>query len=888
MADIATVTLELEVLKNKFKEFIDGSDTDTVTTDGGVRDSIAKAIKDAIDAGLLTGGSMTGADIAAALFGEDGVNNFTTAEKTKLGTLAELTASAIASALTTQTGGMDAASVGSALQVGDALGDAMTVAGKDVSDLVDGAVKFSVFSELAGKVGLVEGATTSIDGWWSAGDGGANVGVIVPAATGNRAQGYFDLAASGKQVKMLFPYESVNIRQFGLYHDALELETRHDDGPIWADAIQYVHDNYRHVLVSKNDDSFMSTQAELLPGVKIFARSSTIYIDGLTLKIPFITKAHCATDYTVFASGCEMHGLAAINELELPSGGEFVNYMLWHACNVHDWVMKETDCYNMGNGYVSHARRIFGTYDADMAANTLSAVDPSVTAGFSEDGGDLNENLRFEGNRCLVPERTTDGYKTLLQSFRYEFCDGVVIDKNKSTRGAISGWGGSAKVAEGGASQHYRRCRNVAVTRNYLVEPNALYCIQGYNVKISNNTVVRGIDLGIDLEGSQKCQITNNLVINSGNGSIGTFYHCQGILISGNICYEDGTAANINDEFELSGKWDPSAGNTLFINTGAHSPAEGEDEISLLNNIFVWAGLAGSGNIDIRDVTDFVGSGNRLLNVTFDSNHSNTGRVEWSKNKIVFTQDAAADALVLMGANKAAVFAPRCVDNHIFIKATQTGTSGECSTLSFSQTANDNFYTQVHRNSIIHSGGQRTTYDVSLLNSSINAGRWHVYDFLDNVFGCSVPIVDKSTRSCAHGIIEAGNTLYASTTTQLSGSVVAGESAVTVDNLPRGFALVAGQSFGYRDARGLAFAEMRVLNHGWDIPDSDVFAAGYSYGVGDVIYTSAGLVYYCTAAGTSTVEPTGNWPSDGDLSWNKMGDRCEWGESSPVGNIITR
>ncbi|BBB29380.1 hypothetical protein [Neptunomonas japonica] len=96
MADIATVADELEVLKNKFAEFINGSETDIVATNSGPRDSIAKAIKDALDAGAISG-DMTGEQIAEALFSQADLNAFTDKEKDRVsvslaqvGTLDEL------------------------------------------------------------------------------------------------------------------------------------------------------------------------------------------------------------------------------------------------------------------------------------------------------------------------------------------------------------------------------------------------------------------------------------------------------------------------------------------------------------------------------------------------------------------------------------------------------------------------------------------------------------------------------------------------------------------------------------------------------------------------------------------------------------------------------
>ncbi len=753
-------------------------------------------------------------------------------------------------------------------------------------DVKTGVKEFENFSQMSIDSSLFVGQKVRFRGWWQAGDFGGNDGVIVPAGTGGRAQACFDLTSSTHQVMLLFPDGAVRIRQFGIYHDALEVG-RHDDGPIWHDAIQYIHDNNLSVLNSFNDDCYFSSKAELLEGVKIFAKNSTIHVDGVSLKIPFTTQAHCENDFDAFAYGCEIHGLGGNNESELPAGTQFVNQMLWHAFNVRDWRMEGCSMHNMGGAYVTHARRKFGTYTADMNANNNKLVDPAVTAGFSPTGGDLNKNLHFNDNYVYVDVRE-DGLKTIIQAFRHEFCENVQINDNETYRAAISGWGGSAIPEDGGAPQNYRRCRDVRAIRNFLYEPNALYWIQGYNVKTSLNTIMRGIDLGIDFEGCQNCQSNADTVIGSGNGSFGTFYHCQNIQFSNGICYEDGSTKDINDEFDLGTKWDPSNGNTFFINTGAHAPEEGEDEVYLVDNLMVWGGETGSGNIDIRDVTDFVGRGNKLLNVTFDSEHDNTGRVQWVSNEMIFTQNAEVDQLVRMGNNETGKFGPACADNSIYLGADQLGPSGYCDVMSFMQGDNDNFITRIARNDIIHDGSQRTTHDVSIENLSVNGGRWHTYFLLDNNFGCDVPLIDRSTRNTAHAIVEEGNRRYKKRVALYSHEDNSGEAAFYIDSWPRGFALMSGQKFRYQDFRGMTNAALMTANHGWDLTSDKVFEVGNNYTQGDVCYTSTGHVYWCLSSGTSTTEPSGTYPTDGALTWTRLGDRCEWVEAELIGSTVER
>lgn len=661
-----------------------------------------------------------------------------------------------------------------------------------------------------------------------------------------------------------------------------------DDADAYRKAIVYASATGKKIVVNGLDSTFGS-QVEMLSNVTIEATNSSITVNGTTVKVPFKSDLHCQTDYFAFAQNMHIKGMKFICSSELPSGAQFVTYTAWKAINVRNWSMEECEFYNMGGAYITHAVRNWGTYNADLAASTNPAIDPAVTAGLSATGGDLSEDIRFNKNRCFVPVRTTDGIKTLLQMFRHEFCERVNIRENDSVRGAISGWGGDAIINHGGALIHYRRCRDVVAHGNRLLEPNALYWINGYNVIATSNRVYRGIDLGIDFEGCVDCQAVANFIYSTGNGSLGTFYHAKNVRFTGNTCVEDGTSKNINAEFGIT-QWSPSNSETLILNSGAHSPLLGDDDTKFSGNTFIWANNTGSGFSDIRDASLVALNDNEFFNVAVRTQFNNTGRVIFKDNDLSFTQDALRTALMAFGDNKSGTFAPDVTGNTVYLTAAQTS---PCYVMHFFQDANDNMYTEVMGNRFYHHGNVRfATADIALQNTSVNAGRIHTYRLGKNVFGPGTALVDLSTRGAAHVLrIDDDNTVFtgANATDVDYTDERTGVSAFFASTLPTGYAFLSGQRFMNQDNRATTSAGIMATANGWDLPTTAAWAATTPYSVGQVSYTTAGNVYFCSVAGTSgSTAPTGNTPTDGTVQWTRVGNRLIWKQLAALGSEVQR
>lgn len=655
----------------------------------------------------------------------------------------------------------------------------------------------------------------------------------------------------------------------------------------YQDAINFAAANNLDVRVYNLHSTFYKS-VEFKPGVRLIAENSSITVDGDFLKIPFTTQEHCETDHLAFVEDLHISGMKFICMAELPAAGVFVNYVAWRAVNVRKWSMTNCTFENIGGGYVAHAIRFFGDYDDNVTNNPSPAADPAVFSGLTTTGGDLNEDLLFAYNSCYIPVRESDGLKTLVQAFRHEFCERVWIIDNTSVRGGISGWGGSPNIPNGGELVHLRRCRDVIARGNDLTEVNALYWINGYNVKASENTVRRAIDVGIDFEGCVYCQAFNNFVYTSGNGSLSTFYHSKNIMFTDNICYEDGSAKNINDEFGYGTRWDPSNSDTFYLNTGSHSPVEGEDEVILKDNTFIWGGETGSGLIDVRDATFIDFSNNTLINVCFSSQWNNQGRVSVTGNKFNFTQDARREKLVALGDNESAKYAPEFKDNYMYLSANQ---SLPCYATHFFQGDNDNFFTEVTGNRFLHEGSSRkTTADIALLNTSINGGRCHTYHIDNNVFGGDSSLVDLSSRDLAHVLsLGEGNISFRDSPLFEHTEEASGSKAFFIDNVPTGFGFMTGQKLENRDKSLSSHLGIVATVNGWDLPSSKQWTPNTAYARFDAVYVTSGYVYFCTGAGTSsTVEPTDTTFSDGSATWARVGKLIEWKEYASLGQAIQR
>lgn len=655
----------------------------------------------------------------------------------------------------------------------------------------------------------------------------------------------------------------------------------------YQEAIDFAAANNLDVRVYDLQSTFYKS-VELKPGVRLIAENSSITVDGEFLKIPFTTQEHCESDYLAFVEDLHISGMKFICLAELPSAGVFVNYVAWRAVNVRNWSMTNCTFENIGGGYVAHAIRFFGDYDDNVASNPSPAADPAVISGLSANGGDLNEDLLFANNTCNIPVRASDGLKTLVQAFRHEFCERVRIIDNTTVRGGISGWGGSPDPANGGELMHLRRCRDVIARGNDLTEVNSLYWINGYNVKVSENTVRRAIDVGIDFEGCVYCHAFGNFVYTSGNGTLSTFYHAKNIMFTDNICYEDGSAKNINDEFGYGTRWDPSNSDTFYLNTGAHSPDEGEDEVILKGNTFVWGGDSGSGFVDVRDATFIDFSNNTLFNVCFSSQWGNQGRVSVTGNKFNFTQNAQREKLIALGDNESAKYAPEFKDNYLYMSSEQ---ASPCYCVHFFQGDNDNYYTEVTGNRFLHEGSSgTTTADIALLNTSINGGRYHTYHINNNVFGGESSLVDLSTRDAAHVLaLGEGNKVFRDAPLFDEDDEASGSKAFFQDNLPVGFGFMTGQVLETRDKSAATYAGIMAATNGWDLPASKQWASNTAYSRFSVIYTTVGDVYFCTSGGTSsTVEPTDTTFVDGTAAWARIGRLITWKEYGSLGSDIQR
>ncbi|MBD2862317.1 glycosyl hydrolase family 28-related protein [Paenibacillus oceani] len=607
------------------------------------------------------------------------------------------------------------------------------------------------------------------------------------------------------------------------------------------------------------------TAALQLPSrITLYAEPGTarMIVSGTGLKVPLLTTAHCETDFTVFATDIHLYGLDFVNDLTLSPGSYFDTYCAWHCANVKHVSMQRCTSHNMGLQYMTHAVRYWGNYWQLLLNNTNPDIDPAVTAGLSPIGGDLNASFLFAENETVVQEQA------LLQMFRYEFCEYGLIRDNTSVRGAISGWGGSAVIDEGGNLQHYRRCRHVNRVNNRLYEPNALYIINGYMCNDIGNYVERGIDLGIDFEGCFYCTAANNTVKNTGNGSLATFYASIGNKFIGNTCMEDGSAKNINDVFHLGSKWDPSSGNTLIVNKGTgFTNRPGSDECVFAGNELTWLGQEGAGIINVGDFSHYTFRGNKLMNVVFDMNFNNSGNSLISHNEFHITQDVKLDIIDIGDLSGTAAEWTTIEYNTFYVKAKQ---SAGTSVINLFNNAGQPVKTVIAGNRI-YDKNNNIDNDIAYEGASTGASTIHVLIMKQNLMK---KLHHKSAKRARILLQLEGNF-------GLNGkSFPSGDGPPIIDQLGDGVQLASGTKFPYGNLEGKTSEGLIAIHDGFLLADAQQRQASTAYAQGDVVWAtviSVDKAYFCVTAGTTG---PGGFPGDEETSitdgtavWRYIGRR---------------
>lgn len=387
-------------------------------------------------------------------------------------------------------------------------------------------------------------------------------------------------------------------------------------------------------------------------GGKIFATSGNVFeaIGGEPSPTKDFLKDVTVTDLTI--------------EFDRPSAA-FVDNMMLKAVNVRGLRVQKNRVLKGGACYLTHAIRHNRSYDLRKGSRT---VDPAVLAGLSPtDCDDLNERFWFTDNEI---DNTIYGCAGL----RFEFCRDGVVSGNVCRGAAISGWGGSAIVEEGGDPAFLRRCRNVSLSNNRVSLANgACYLIDAQNCVIHGNTATDIIDTAFDLEGCINCVVSANSAENVGNFCYSIFYYSKNNVFTGNVGIQDGSARGINARCNTE-RFGPSLGVALFAIRGKGFPGvEGSQEVTVSNNEFRWNGAEGSGRISLTTYSRLTFSNNTMSNVVFDAVETSvsSGRTLIRGGEMEFTQNADCDYLVNLGAIDRGFFGAEVYDLQIHVKAPQ-------------------------------------------------------------------------------------------------------------------------------------------------------------------------------------------------------------------------
>ncbi len=696
-------------------------------------------------------------------------------------------------------------------------------------------------------------------GYYASSDGGAHRRFISTTDSGTGIELDNSLFAN-----LASADATINVRWLGARGDGTG-----NDAPFFDLAVNHAQNTGQPIYVPTGQYSLTDTVQ--IPGGTVIlgdGNHSKILTDWDT-RAAFETSEHCDTsgEFGNFESDIQIYDLWFEMTESRPEGGLiFINWVAYRGYNVRNVKVEGCHFENLAGVYITHARRKYGTYNASVGANSDPNTDPAVTAGFGTDESDLNKNIVFNDNTMFMPI-ADDGYKVLSQLLRVEFVTGVRAYGNTSTRGAMSGWGGNAQMTNGGELQHYRRLRDVIFQNNDLYEPNAMYFICGENSVMIDNEIENCIDVGYDFEGCINSVVAMNYVKNTANGSLATFYDSYKNTYKDNTCIEDGSKEDINDEFNIGSKWDPANNDTFYLNTGAHTPQDGEDEAIVQRNTFIWEGATGSGFIDTRDFTKLVLKDNSFENACIKTASNNTGQAIIEGNALTFTQDAEREALIFVGDNKTGTLGPIVENNSVSISAAQTdGSSGDSYIVKCYQEDNGSWINEVSGNTFALTGSGSIAGDIALLNQSVNAGRVQTCIISDNELATNYPLVDLSIRNFAH-------VFYLLNNTHAGNDVITWEYTNAVLGDDKGIGFLNGSELPSESSGG-----KKAVSDGVWLSSSHAWSSG-SYTEGDLAYNTAGKVYWRTSTGTSTTEPVGSYPSGWfylGVNATGVGDIIDW------------
>jgi hypothetical protein len=427
----------------------------------------------------------------------------------------------------------------------------------------------------------------------------------------------------------------VNPEQFGGVGDGLS-----DDAPAFHAAVEHL---VRHgggdIVLQRGRSYRLASPVALASGIHVSGGGRILFSRGYA----FTAVGGDPDPRRDFVTDIAITGVSF--EADEPSPG-FTATMALYAVNVRNLRFASNNCLKCGGVYLTHAVRHSGAYDLTRGSEDK---DPAVLAGLSPvSTDDLNENFVFADNKV---DNTRYGEKASAQAFRFEFCRRGIVERNICKYAAISGWGGSAILTEGGAPQFLRRCMDVQISDNEVSWANgAVYLINARNCRAARNRGHDLIDVGIDFEGSIDCIAEHNYIKNVGNYCYCVFYYSSGNRFSGNIGIQDGAARGINGRVGTE-RYGPSLGTTLFAIRGkgfSNQPAS-QDAI-LVGEQYQWLGATGSGRISGLDFSRISIDRSRIENVVFEAHRgAQTGAIQIAATTFVFSQNAEADSLIDLG-----------------------------------------------------------------------------------------------------------------------------------------------------------------------------------------------------------------------------------------------
>ncbi len=508
-----------------------------------------------------------------------------------------------------------------------------------------------------------------------------------------------------------------------------------------------------------------------------------------------------------------------------------------YAVNVRKLRLLNNTGTNTGGFVITHGAEHLNIYSRTNGSET---VDPAVVAGFSATDPDyaLNEDILVQGNSFT--SNTFGG--TLL---RFNFARRVVVSGNSSVlSGAISWWGGGAKIDEGGAFSMHRRVRHVTIMNNFIEGASAaIYGNCGEHITIVGNVAKNVTDTAFDPEGCKHVFVGNNVVHNAGNFCLSVFYAGYGIQFANNLCIQDGGGTNIsNTLYGGLGSVGTQAGTAFMaFQSGTTSLIDGI-KVLIRNNQFLWLGPQTSYG---RHVPGYgrtvVWEGNYHLNVQGNYGNSLSWNPSVIGNRHEFTY-ALASAVDLVSVQTTVSDTCQVRHNDIFIDAAMpTGTRALYCVLasaSAQSMAITNNTIRLGTNGSLPNSGTGSSLVVFRDRDDVRNG-------IFRLTGNECPHIADISKLGNSAVYYEGNTNALGapipTPTTISGYNLAKHSRIWNDNPA---------------ASGLA---LQVATNTMFI-SAPLFAASTAYQQYAVFRTSAGNVYRVTngSGGTSgTTEPTG-------------------------------